>query len=101
MTESSRRRKRVKGGSKPEVLRLSEPEKKSSEGSRGSETRQRQSKMNLPSPTELTEEKSQGVEKKGILVMRQGIDEIRAELGEERQSALLESDYWAPINLNK
>ena len=31
---------------------------------------------------------------KGILVTIQGIDEIRAELGEERQSALLESDYW-------
>jgi len=94
MTESSRRRRRARGGSKPEVLRPSEPEKKSSEGSRVSETRQRQSKMNLTSPTELTEEKNQGVAKKGILVMRQGIDEIRAELGEERNSALLESDYW-------
>ncbi len=29
-----------------------------------------------------------------ILVMRRDLDEIRAELGEERKSALLESYYW-------
>ncbi len=106
-----RRRRRVSSSLEPEeqkprvpaeeIKTKTESQREEKRITKAPVSRQRQSEMNLPSPTKLTEEKNQGVGKKGILVMRQGIDEIRAELGEERNSALLESDYWAPINLNK
>ena len=41
-----------------------------------------------------TEEVTNQATRKGILVMRKDLDEIRAELGEERHSGLLESNYW-------
>ena len=55
-------------------------------------------KSSLPAEESInkteTEEITNQVTRKGILVMRQGIDEIRAELVEEERSDLLESDYW-------
>ena len=55
-------------------------------------------KSSLPAEESIskteTEEITSQVTRKGILVMRQGIDEIRAELVEEERSDLLESDYW-------
>ncbi len=64
-----RRRKRVRGGSKPE----------------GEE------------PLAVKEEEpiiKERAEKKSQLVMRKDLDEIKAELVEERSSGLVESGYW-------
>ena len=41
-----------------------------------------------------SEEKITRPVKEGIVVMRRDLDEIRAELREERNSALVESNYW-------
>ncbi len=82
MIENRRRRRRIHSLIKPEEQKPSLPAEES------------RSKIE-------TEEVPSQVTRKGILVMRKDIDEIRGELVEEERSDLLESDYWAPINLNK
>ncbi len=75
MAEKTRRRRRKTSLIKPEEQKSSLPAEEST--------------------TKIeTEEITSQVTRKGILVMRQGIDEIRAELVEEERSDLLESDYW-------
>ena len=105
-----RRRRRRKIGEliKPEEQKQVLPVEENSAERRANDERRRSRRVSSslepeepkPSLTEEsiskteTEEITSQVTRKGILVMRQGIDEIRAELGEERNSALLESDYW-------
>ena len=75
MIENRRRRRRIHSLIKPEEQKPSLPAEES------------RSKIE-------TEEVPSQVTRKGILVMRKEIDEIRGELVEEERSDLLESDYW-------
>ncbi len=75
--ESRRRRKRISAGSEPE-----------------------EQKQRIPAEESLTSRELESEEeitrpvRKGIVVMRRDLDEISSELGEERNSALVESNYW-------
>ncbi len=108
-TRRRRRRRKISELIKPEEQKQILPlEERSSERRTNDERRRRRRISSSLEPEEPkpsltaeesiskteTEEVTRPATRKGILVMRQGIDEIRAELGEERNSALLESDYW-------
>ena len=94
MTDSTRRRRRKRAGSQPEVLRPKLPVEEKSEGSTSEDLSERQVALDLPSQTELTDEVGQWIGQKEIVGMKTGLDEISAELKEEGYSALVESDYW-------
>ena len=94
MTDSTRRRRRKRAGSQPEVLRTKLPVEEKSEGSTSEDLSERQVALDLPSQTELTDEVGQWVGRKEISGIKTGLDEISAELKEEGYSALVESDYW-------
>ena len=105
----SRRRRKIGELIKPEEQKQVLPVEENSAEPRTNDERRRRRRISSslepeePKPSVPVEESISKTEteeitnqslRKSILVMRQGIDEIRAELGEERSSALLESDYW-------
>ncbi len=105
MTDSSSRRRRRKISSviKPEEQKPVLPVEEISAEGRTNESRRRSRRITSAEsegetkPTLSEEEKSEVSEqgkKKMPLVMTSEVDQIRAELVEERGSALLESDYW-------
>ena len=94
MIDSTRRRRRKRAESQPELRRPSLPVEEKSEGSTSENLSERQVALDLPSQTELTEEQEKWVGQKEIVGMKTGLDEISAELKEENYSALVESDYW-------
>ena len=109
MTDSGRRRRRkISSVIKPEEQKPVLPVEESSAEGRTNESRRRsrritsaeseEPKASVPAEESLNkterEEVTHQVTSKGILVMRRDLDEISSELREERNSALLESDYW-------
>ena len=110
MTDSSSRRRRRKSNSaiKPEEQKAVLPVEESSAEVRTNESRRRRGVSSSLEPEEPKasvpaeesrnkterEEVTNQVKSKGILVMRRDLDEISSELREERNSALLESNYW-------
>ena len=110
MTEERRRIiRKISSVIKPEEQKAVWPVEESSAEGRTNESRRRsrrkitsaeseEPKASVPAEESLNkterEEVTNQVTSKGILVMRRDLDEISSELREERNSALVESNYW-------
>ena len=87
-TESRRKRKRrINSVTKTEEQKPLLPVEERSEEHRTNEELEKQWETNLASRTRLREEPDP-------FTTRQGINEIRSELMEEKNSSLIESGYW-------
>ena len=111
MVESRRRRRKIRELIKPEEPKQVLPVEESSAEDRTNESRRRRKRISawsepeepslrVPVEESLTGREIESEEEitrpvtEGIVVMRRDLDEIRAELREERNSALVESNYW-------